>query len=164
MHLKTILMLVVVLTLASGAWAQTKISITSKCGDFEPVYTVPVGDSPDHTFLIGKGKCTPTKPREIGGIAVRGEEITFFGEQSGNRARGRAVGVGTMANGDKYYFRDQFVNILKEQVLQTGESTWTNTGGTGKLKGLKGKGTCKGKPGPEKTEIWECEGEYQLPQ
>jgi hypothetical protein len=163
MHLKTILMLVVVLTLASAAWAQTKISGTVQCGKADPVYSVPVGDHPNHDFWIGKGKCTFTKSIEIGGLAAKGEEVTFFGEQSGNRAPGRGLVVGTMANGDKYFASNKFVDTYQGEALQSGEVTWAYTGGTGKLKGLKGKGTsnCKGTADGG----WTCdfEGEYQLP-
>jgi hypothetical protein len=68
-----------------------------------------------------------------------------------------------MANGDKYYVSTQGSEILKEGVLQTGEVTWTITGGTGKLKGIKGKGTSKGKGAADGTSTWEVEGEYEMP-
>ena len=41
--------------------------------------------------------------------------------------------------------------------------TWSFTGGTGKLKGIKGKGTCKGTFKPDGTSSWDMEGEYQMP-
>ena len=37
------------------------------------------------------------------------------------------------------------------------------SGGTGKLKRIKGKGTYKGKPDPEGNLIFDSEGEYELP-
>ena len=43
------------------------------------------------------------------------------------------------------------------------EGTWTYTGGTGKLKGIKGKGTFKGTPNPDGTMTYQVDGEYQLP-
>ena len=41
--------------------------------------------------------------------------------------------------------------------------TWTFTGGTGKLKGIKGKGTYKDKGAADGSGTIEVEGEYELP-
>jgi len=163
MRLRTILMFLTVFTLAAVASAQTKISGTLQCSKADPVYTIQVGDRPDHAFTIGKLTCAFTKPMEVGGIIHKGEEVTYFLEVSGNREQGRGRNVDTMANGDKYYVSTQGSEILKEGVLQTGEVTWTITGGTGKFKGIKGKGTSKGKGAADGTSTWEVEGEYELP-
>jgi len=163
MRLKIIFTLLIVFALAAVASAQTKISGTLQCSKADPVYAIQVGDRPDHAFTISKLTCTWTKPTEIGGIIHKSEEAAIFGEVSGNRVRGRGQNVETMANGDKFYVRTQISEILKEGVLQTGEVTWTITGGIGKLKGIKGKGTSKGKGAADGTSTWEVEGEYQLP-
>jgi hypothetical protein len=163
MSLKIILTLLMVFELGVVANAQTKISGTVQCGKLDPQYTIPVGDRPDHAFVIGKFNCTWTKPLEIAGIVAKSEEDTLFEDVSGNRVRGQSRNVGTMANGDKYYGRTQFTGILKEGVSQSAEVTWTITGGTGKLKGLKAKGTSKGKGAADGTSTWEAEGEYELP-
>jgi len=163
MRLKTTLMLLTVLALAAAASAQTKISGTLQCVKPDPVYTIQVGDRPDHAFTISKLTCTFTKPMEIGGIIHKGEEATIFGEVTGNRVRARGRNVDTMANGDKYYVSTQASETLKEGVLQTAEVTWTITGGTGKFKGMKGKGTTKIKGATDGTSTWEAEGEYELP-
>lgn len=114
-------------------------------------------------MLIGKLNCTWTKPFEFAGIAAKGEEVTLFEDVSGNRVRGERRNVGTMANGDKYYGRTQFTGIVKEGVFQSAEVTWTMTGGTGKVKGLRAKGTSKGKVAADGTLTVEVEGEYELP-
>jgi len=163
MRSKIILLSVIVFALAAVASAQTKISGTLQCGKPDPVYTIQVGDRPDHAFTISKLTCTFTNPTEIGGIIHKSEEVTIFGEVSGNRVRGRSRNVDTMANGDKYYVSTQFSETLKEGVLQTAEVTWTITGGTGKFKGMKGKGTTKGKGAADGTSTYEVEGEYELP-
>ena len=51
---------------------------------------------------------------------------------------------------------------MKEQKLESGEGTWTFAGGTGKLKGIKGKGTYKCKPSGDNVDC-DVEGEYRLP-
>jgi hypothetical protein len=163
MHLKTILMLVVVLALASGAWAQTKISGTLLCGKEDALHELPVGDRPNHTFWISKGKCAWAKPIEIAGSAAKDEEYTTLGESNGDRESFRGMGVFIMDNGDKSFFRFSGSSTFNKGVWLGGEETWSFAGGTGKLKGLKGKGTVKGKPAGEGKSAWEIEGEYQLP-
>ncbi len=46
---------------------------------------------------------------------------------------------------------------------QTEEGTWSLMRGTGKLKGVKAKGTYQGKAGADGMMTYEVEGEYQLP-
>ena len=69
----------------------------------------------------------------------------------------------TMTNGDKYYVRSQGSATLKDGVPESGEGKWSYAGGTGKLKGVKGKGTCTGKGAPDGTATVEAESEYELP-
>jgi hypothetical protein len=54
--------------------------------------------------------------------------------------------VDTTDNGDKSYLRTQGTFTTRDQKFESGEGTWNFTGGTGKLKGIKGKGTYKCKP------------------
>ncbi len=68
-----------------------------------------------------------------------------------------------MANGDKAYYRYQGTAVLKDGMPQTEEGRWSLIRGTGKLKGVKGKGTYKGKAGADGTMTYEVEGEYELP-
>ncbi len=163
MKAKIMFAFLIVFALAAVASAQNKISGTLQCSKADPVYTIQVGDRPDHAFTISKLTCAFTKPTEIGGIIHKSEEVTIFGEVTGNRVRARSRNVDTMANGDKYYVSTQASETLKEGVLQTAEVTWTITGGTGKFKSMKGKGTTKGKGAADGTSTWEVEGEYELP-
>jgi hypothetical protein len=69
-----------------------------------------------------------------------------------------------MENGDKSYARYQGTGVVSKEGTFTGEGTWSFTGGTGKLKGLKGKGTYKTSgpsDGPLESQL---EGEYSLPE
>jgi hypothetical protein len=163
MRFKTILLFLLALTLAVTAWAQTKISGTLQCGKSDPSYAIPVGDRPGHAFAIGKTKCIWTTAPEVAGTQAKDHEYTLFVEVSGARGRYRSAAVGTMASGDKYYASTQGTTTVKEGVTQTTEGAWSYTGGTGKLKGIKGKGTYKGKAGADGTMTIEMEGEYQLP-
>jgi hypothetical protein len=134
-----------------------------QCGKADPDYTILVGDRPGHAFLLMKIKCTWSKPPELAGSASKDYEATSSGEIIGTRVRYRAAGVGTTASGDKYFVSSQGTATRKEGVAGEGEGTWSYTGGTGKLKGIKGKGTYKGKSNPDGSATYEVEGEYQLP-
>ncbi len=160
---KTILTFLATLALSTAAWAQTKVSGTMQCDKPDPAYTLPVGDRPDHAFTIYKSKCTWPKPGEIAGTQATASEITSFADVRGNRGSLRSFNVVTMASGDKAFSSSQGSVTVKEGTIQSAEGTWSYTGGTGKLKGLKGKGTYKLKVAPDGTRTIETEGEYQLP-
>jgi hypothetical protein len=119
-------------------------------------------DRPDHFFVISQLKCTWTRFTEIAGLQSNEFVNTVFSEASGNRSHIQAYSVMTMTNGDKVYSRGQGSATQKEGVFET-EGKWSYAGGTGKLKGLKGKGTFKGKGAPDGTSTYEMEGEYELP-
>ncbi len=163
MYLKTMLTLLMTLALCTAGWAQTKISGTMQCAKADPVYTIPVGDRPDHVFTMSKATCTWPKPTEIAGTQPTTSEITTFAEIIGNRARTRGSAVVTMATGDKAFSSAQGTGTVRDGAIHSAESTWAYTGGTGKLKGIKGKGTAKLKLAPDGARTIEVEGEYQLP-
>jgi len=149
--------------LATLAPAATKISGTVQCGKSDEQHALDVGDKPHHSFNISKGKCTWTKPMEIAGTQTKDDDGTNFEEVSGDKSTGHGYVVGTMANGDKVYVRTHGSATMKDGNLQAGQGTWSFTGGSGKLKGIKGKGTYKGKGAADASATYEVEGEYQLP-
>jgi hypothetical protein len=79
------------------------------------------------------------------------------------RGQGHGYVVGTLANGDKMYVRTQGSSTLKDGAVETAEGTWSFRGGTGKLKGVKGKGSYKGKGTTDGSAIYDVESEYELP-
>jgi hypothetical protein len=52
---------------------------------------------------------------------------------------------------------------LKDGKPVSGEGTWSFTSGTGKLKGIKGKGTYKGTANADGSMTYQVDGEYSLP-
>ena len=161
MRMNFVLVFGLVLTIATAAPAQSKFSGTQQCAKPDPVYTVPVGDRPDHMISLIKDKCTWTAG-DIGGVQLKDEDDTIVSDSSGSRARDRGNGVATLANGEKAFVQFQGTTTLKDKAPVTGEGTWSFTGGTGKQKGIKGKGTFKGKWNADGTSTFEIEGEYQL--
>ena len=153
----------IVLGLSTLAISQTKISGTNHCAKPDPQTMVQVGDRPGHAFSVAQSKCAWTKPWEIAGTPGKEGVATVSGEISGNSFRYHAYYVDEMANGDKAYYRYQGSAVLKDGMSQSEEGTWSLVRGTGKLKGVTGKGTYKGKAGEDGTMTYEVKGEYGLP-
>ncbi len=163
MRTEAIPALAATLLLAPVAAAQTKISGTVQCPKPDTHYVIDVGDRPGHSFLIEQFKCTWTKPMEIEGVQNKEGMGTDFHEISGNSSRFHGVYSDTMANGDKAQYRYEGTATLKAGVPQSAEDKWKSIGGTGKIKGIKSHGTCKGTANADGSMTWECEGEYTLP-
>lgn len=142
--------------------AQTKISGTGKCGKPDSQQSIDVGDRAHHMLAIVKQSCTWSNPIEIAGVKAKTYATSISSDDSGARGQDRGYVVVEMENGDKAYVRFQGTAVLKDGAPQSTEGTWTFSGGTGKLKGLKGKGTYKGTSTPEGGED-QVEGEYTLP-
>lgn len=159
---KATLIVLVMLALAASAVAQNKLSTAVQCAKAEKDYKIDVGDKPGHVFEIVQGKCSYTKG-EIEGVQIKEEQSARFSEINKDAGRGRALCVITMANGDKVYFREESTTTLKDGVAQTEDGKVTYTGGTGKFKGISGKGTYKAKFAADGTVTAEGEGEYALP-
>jgi hypothetical protein len=161
MRLKILGAVVSLFALAVAASAQTKISGTEVCGKPDQQQMLEVGDQPGHMLGVEQVKCTWSK-MEIGGSAAKDSLTTILVDSHGNKAKSRGYDIGTMASGDKAFVRFQGDVTLKDGAVVSDEGKWSFTGGTGKLKGLKGGGTYKGKGTPE-AETFEIEGEYTLP-
>jgi hypothetical protein len=162
MRIKSILMCGVLLALAGAAAAQTKFSGGQQCAKPNPEYTVPVGDRPDHVMSLSKDKCTWTSG-EMAGVQLKEEDDTVVSDISSKVARDTGFGVGVMANGDKYFGHFEGTTAMKDKAPVGTAGTFTFTGGTGKLKGVKGKCTYKGTWNPDGTGTFQIEGEYTLP-
>ena len=157
------LVFVCVMATAVSAAAQTKF--TGKCsqGKPDPNYVVPVGDKPNHALILGKVTCTWSPGAELGGVALKDEVDTVTSDMSGTTSRDRGYGVGMTANGDKYYVRFGGTTTYKGETPTSGTCTWTFAGGTGKLRGLTGKGTCTGTFDAPGAAVFDVPGEYQIP-
>lgn len=157
------LLLVCVLTLTLGAFAQTKIAGSLDCDKADPMHAIPVPDRVGYAYMISQEKCTWTKTFTVEGLEAKTFVNTIFQEVTGATARTTAAGVTTYDNGDKGYTRATGTLDVKAMTV-TGK--WTFSGGTGKLRHINGGGTftCKTKaaePGSGMT--CDVEGEYTLP-
>ncbi len=145
---------------AAAAAAQTKVSGTVQCGKPDPQHLIPVGDLPDHSLGVEQVKCTYTKPMEIEGAKSKDGVSTATDDINGNTVRTHGFHVATMDSGDKFFVWYLAAGETKDGALQS-KGTWGFTGGSGKLKGIKGKGTFTCSPSGDGVAC-EVEGEYQL--
>lgn len=141
--------------------ASGKTATSWKCAAPNPVNALPVGDAPNHMYVVQQVKCTATKG-EIGGVKEQDGTGTEFAEVTGDASKGHGVFVETLANGDKAFVSYTFTGTSKNNVMASGTNKWTMTGGTGMLKGAKGSGTCTAKGNPDGTANFECTGSYTL--
>ncbi|HXJ94931.1 MAG TPA: hypothetical protein VMT20_18980 [Terriglobia bacterium] len=153
------------LALASTLPAQTKLSGTMSCADAnakpDPAYSIDVGDSAGHSLGLLKVACTYTNPMQIEGVAMKDNYEVDTTDIRGTRMRVNGYHIDNMANGDKVFARTSGTSTLtKDGIPDTGAGTWSFTGGTGKYKGITGKGTYHFAGGNAPMEI---EGEYTLP-
>jgi len=150
-------------SLASAAGAQTKISGTVQCTKPQPVASTDVGDHPGHAMMLAKGACTWSQPMEIEGAKTQNDSIVFLTEVTSRRITSTGAIVGTLDNGDKMFVSIHDSAPVAEGKPGAGQGTFVLTGGTGKLKGIRGKGTYTLSFGEDGTATSQVEGEYQMP-
>ena len=119
-------------------------------------------DKAGHAYGIDQATCTATKG-EIAGIKEKDGVATEFAEVTGNTSKGHGMFVETLANGDKMTVAYQSTGTMNNNQFVSGGNTWTATSGTGKVKGMTGKGTCKAKGNPDGTADFDCTGTYSIP-
>lgn len=151
----------VALVTTSAAQTSMKLDGKQECAKPEPNYTVPVADTAKHALSLGVVKCTWSEGT-IGGERMKTEEDTFVSDATGNISHDRGYGAGSVANGDKYFVHFKGTSTLKDNAPVSAKCTWKFTGGTGKLKGITGKGTCKGTFHPDGRAAWQIKGDYRL--
>ena len=146
---------------ADAAQAQMKLSGKLQCAKPDPNYAVPVGDGADHALTLGVSKCT-WSGGELGGDPLKEETDHVASDVRGSTSHDHGYGVGSTASGDKYFVRFEGTSTVKDHAPVDAQCTWTFTGGTGKLTGLSGKGTCKGKSAADGTSSFDIKGEYTI--
>ena len=146
-----------------GANAQTKISFTATCKS-DSQQNLEVGDRPGHILALWKVACTYVQPTEIGGEKVKDGYSVGLSEDTTTRSTDSGHHVATTDNGDKTFTAFHGTTPLKDGK-RAGDTngTWSYTGGTGKLKGIKGKGKYRVTRNDDGTVTVAGEGEYELP-
>jgi hypothetical protein len=136
---------------ASVAGAQSKFDSKWHCDKPAVNHSLDVGDVAGHSFVIEQGNCTST----ASAIGEKSGVFTEFveGWKKSGTIKGR-FNV-TLENGEKVFHSYQ---STFDPVQNTIAEKWTVADGTGKYKGAKGSGTCKGKVNGDGTSDWDCTG------
>jgi hypothetical protein len=139
--------------------AQTKMSTSGKCGKPDTAQSVTAGDKDGHVFMIAAGKCVTAG--KVAGATSKEASFAEHAEVTGDHATTWGAFVETFDSGDKIYYSYQSNSTVKDGKLVSGADKWQITGGTGKMAGMKGSGTCKLSPGTTEGGLdYACTGTY----
>ena len=161
MKVRTASVVVLAFLFASAAAAQIKVAGKQHCPKPLALATTEAGDEAGHTMTLEKATCTWLIPFQM--VGEKSKEGTFvaFSERSSTHAATNGTYVGTMDSGDKFYVRFHWAT-LKDRDPGSVKGDWAFTGGTGKLKGITGKGTYTATENDNGGEV-NMEGEYSVP-
>ncbi len=152
----------VLLVMAAAATpAQTKHDFSGKCGKADVMQTIPAGDKEGHAFMLQQGKCETTTG-EVGGAKSKQGAFSEHDEAAGTRLKGWGVYVETYDSGDKIFYTYQTTGTTKDGAFVSGVNKYQITDGTGKMKGIKGTGSCKLAGNASGGLDYSCTGEYTI--
>jgi hypothetical protein len=143
--------------------AQTKLSGAGTCAKPDVTHTIAIGDRPNHAFTISQTTCRWTKPFAIAGLRSKGGQGVQSDELSDSTSQFHGYYLDTMSEGDRAYYRYVGTSTVKDGAPQSAMWNWLFVGGTGRLQGLRGSGSCRAKTIANGVSAWECTGSYQLP-
>jgi len=151
----------VVVAFAVGlASAQTKATLSGNCSKPDVQQSLPAGDQDGHVFMLAQSKCTVKG--DVGGAAGKDGVASEHRDATKKHSKGWGVFVETLDSGDKVFYNYQTNLTLKEDGSASGSNKYQIVGGTGKMKGIKGAGTCKLTGTADGGVDYSCEGEYAL--
>jgi hypothetical protein len=139
--------------------AQSNTTTSGKCGKPDVQQSIPAGDKEGNVFALVQGKCA-TKG-EVSGAQSKEGMYSEHQEISGNHVKVWGVYVETFESGDKIFYSYQATGTVKDGAF-SGGNKYQVTGGTGKLKGIKGSGICKNTGTADGGSEYACTGEYIL--
>jgi len=145
----------------AAAQAQTTLNNAWKCSVVEPVAAVPVTGQADHAYSVYQVKCAAVNG-QVAGVKEKEGTATEFAEVMGSSNKGHGIFVETLENGDMITYDYQFTSTMNGKVATSASNTWTMVSGTGKAKGIKGSGSCKGKSDADGSLSLECTGSYTM--
>lgn len=146
--------------ISSAQQNSTKMTMTGTCSKPDTQQSVPAGDKEGHMFSISQGKCTVKG--DIGG--AKGKDGVWADHGDGTAAKAKVNGVftETLDSGDKVYYSYSETTMMKDGVPQSATNSYQIAGGTGKMKGIKGSGTCKLTGTGDGGMNFTCSGVYMM--
>ena len=157
--------LAALLLLASALHAQTQGSFreTSICATSTIHQTVLVNDDRQHSISLDQRPCHSKQPIRIGELTSSDYISYGVDDVQNNASIDRGYAVGTMNNGDRYFLSYEGTATMNGNIPEHLEGKWNFTGGTGKLKKLKGSGTYTAHPAADGGMEFAINGDYELP-
>ncbi|MFZ1133273.1 MAG: hypothetical protein WBV31_10775 [Terriglobales bacterium] len=152
--------LVALLLLVSGsiAMAQNKIDTKWHCPKPTADHKFDVGDVTDHVYWIGQGACEAASSE--GDLKEKTGKYTEFHDAWKATFNFHGYFIATGDDGDKVNYT--YEGSGSTDPTKPGANKWKIVGGTGKHKGIKGSGSCAGKPNADGSFDWECTGTYSM--
>jgi hypothetical protein len=155
--------------------AQTRITGAFQCARPDPHYVLPIAEgdattSPaapaktGHVLVLQQSACTWTKPPQIAGSTPKDGRNSSTSDVNGARSRDLGYIEINMDSGAEFTLRYTGMALLTDGVAQKMTGTWTLLAGTGKLKGITGRGTYNGAGNADGSTAVQIVGEYQIPQ
>jgi len=151
-------LLLTVSAFAAGDKISSQWKCDAKAGD---EHSIAVGDHDGHAYVVNQGKCASEKGA-MGDVKEQEGMWTQFLDSTGNKVKNHGIFIVTLVSGDKVFYDYHGTQLVKDGKVESGSNTWTLAGGTGKMAGVKGEGSCKGKGNPDGSSIWNCEGTYSV--
>lgn len=151
--------LVVAMAVATGS-AQTKMTMSGKCEKSQVQQSVSIPDQQGHMFMLTQGKCTANG--DIGGSSGKEGIYSEHADVKSGDLRSWGVFVETLSSGDKVFYDYQVTGTAKNGTLQSATNKYQISGGTGKMKNIKGSGTCKLTGAADASSQYSCTGEYTM--
>jgi len=105
-----------------------------------PVQSIDAGDTPDHTYIVATASCTLSGT--IGGAMAKQGAVAEHGEIAPTRVKTWGIHTLTLDTGDKVFLNYENAVVMQGGVFKSGRIAYRVTGGTGRMRGIKGAGTC----------------------
>jgi hypothetical protein len=160
MNFRTLCICAIVALAVAMASAQTKTSLSGKCGKADVQQSIPAGDQAGHAFTLAQGKCSAAG--KVGGAAGKQGAFSEHADVTATHMKNSGVFVETFDGGDTVIYNYQGTGTMKDGAFQAGTNKYQIAGGTGKMKGIKGSGSCKLTGNPDGGLDYSCTSEYTL--
>ncbi len=155
---KLLLVALALLVSVSVAMAQSKVDTKWHCPKATAEHKLDVGDVADHSLWIGQGTCDATS--SDGDLKEKNGKFTEFHDAWKASFNYHGYFNATADNGDKVNYT--YEGSASTDTTKPASNKWKIVSGSGKHKGIKGSGTCSGKPAADGSYDWECTGTYSM--
>ena len=118
MNYRTVCVCAVFALAVAMASAQTKTSLSGKCGKADVQQSIPAGDQAGHAFTLAQGKCTAMG--DVGGAAGKEGAFSEHGDVTATHMKNWGVFVETFDSGDKIIYNYQGTGTMKDGAFQAG--------------------------------------------